>query len=140
MKCGFLAGLSQHSLLCGEVPIHKYGPTTGPYAEHECASMTKDLGPLSRALLLENHGVIVIGETIPEAMMRLWYVTKACEIQVRALSGILGVDGVNTVDNPGLRAGFAKGGIEFFKTIGPAEFAHHRRVVDRVNPGYNDLR
>lgn len=36
----------------------------------------------ARIMLLENHGVVTVGETIADAMFRLWYVTKAAEIQV----------------------------------------------------------
>ena len=58
MQCGFLPGLSQHSLLCGAVAHHPYAPTTGEGGTEECEQMAADLlgTPNARILLLENHG------------------------------------------------------------------------------------
>ena len=36
------------------------------------------------ALILRNHGLLTIGETIPEAFIRFWRLNRACEIQLAA--------------------------------------------------------
>ena len=58
MQCGFLPGLSQHSLLCGAVAHHPYAPTTGKGGTEECERMAADLLGTAdaRIMLLENHG------------------------------------------------------------------------------------
>ena len=58
MECGFLPGLSQHSLLCGAVARHPYAPTTGRGGTAECDQMAADLinTANARIMLLENHG------------------------------------------------------------------------------------
>jgi len=141
MKCGFLPGLSQHAMICGSegVKIHKYAPTTGPGGEEECKLLATSLGDEARTLLLENHGVLTCGETVAEAFTRLWYITKAAEIQVRALATPDGVDAVKMMTNKMHLEQMNIGGNAFFSYVSNAEFAHHRRIIDRVNPGYNDL-
>jgi ribulose-5-phosphate 4-epimerase/fuculose-1-phosphate aldolase len=139
MKCGFLPGMSQHAMLIGSVPIHKYELTTGPSGPEGCQKMADDFGQTARSILLENHGVIVTGETIPEAMMRLFYITKACDIQVKALAGQQGLSAVNMVTEMSKLGAMEHGGQLFMAGIGGHEFAHWSRIIDRVNPGYNDL-
>ena len=39
-----------------------------------------------RTLFLSNHGVIVTGRTVAEAFDRLYYLERACEVQVIAMS------------------------------------------------------
>lgn len=39
-----------------------------------------------RVLFLANHGVVVVGATVAEAFDRLYYLERACEIQVKAMS------------------------------------------------------
>ncbi|MEM7217456.1 MAG: class II aldolase/adducin family protein [Pseudomonadota bacterium] len=39
-----------------------------------------------RVLFLVNHGVVVTGATVADAWNRLYYLERACELQVRALS------------------------------------------------------
>jgi ribulose-5-phosphate 4-epimerase/fuculose-1-phosphate aldolase len=46
------------------------------------AAMMKD----SRVLFLGNHGVVVAGETVADAFDDLYYLERACEVQVLAMS------------------------------------------------------
>ncbi|TPQ21543.1 class II aldolase/adducin family protein [Streptomyces sporangiiformans] len=39
------------------------------------------------ALILRNHGLLTVGETAAEAFLRMYYLEKACEIQVTAQAG-----------------------------------------------------
>ena len=93
-------------------------------------------------MLMANHGVVTVGESIAEAMFRLWYVTKAAEIQVATLSSV-GESAVRKVTDPQHMISLAKVGDAFLRGpplgVAHAEFAHHRRVIDRVLPGYDDL-
>src|SRR5438093_977005 len=41
------------------------------------------------ALILRNHGLLTIGETIPSAFIRFWRLNRACEIQLAAQSAKL---------------------------------------------------
>jgi ribulose-5-phosphate 4-epimerase/fuculose-1-phosphate aldolase len=45
-----------------------------------------DLGG-QHAMILRNHGLLTVGETAARAFLRMYYLEKACEIQVTAQSG-----------------------------------------------------
>src|SRR3954449_10806147 len=61
------------------------------YHDYEGASLYKDerarivasLGP-HKALILKNHGLLVVGRTVPECFLRLYRLERACQIQVDA--------------------------------------------------------
>lgn len=52
----------------------------------EGARVARLLGPENTVLLLGNHGVMVVGETVAQAWDELYYFERACELQVLALS------------------------------------------------------
>lgn len=131
MKCGFLP-LSQTHLLAGEVTSHPYGPAaTVP----ECREMATSMGN-SDILLLKNHGVLTTGRTIAEAFTRLWYITRAAEIQVQAMASPHAMEAVELIDDETVE--YYKG-TKFIKIVADSEFAHQVRLVDRDLPGYDDI-
>ena len=54
--------------------------------DHEGERVAKLLGDDHSVLMLGNHGVIVIGETVARAFDELYYLERAAELQVLALS------------------------------------------------------
>lgn len=48
-----------------------------------CAQLMDD--PRKKVLIMGNHGVMVIGETVAETFNRLYYFERACETYIRAL-------------------------------------------------------
>ena len=48
--------------------------------------LVKNLGPTNQMLLLEDHGPIVACPTIEEAFAGMYFLTRACKYQIRALS------------------------------------------------------
>src|SRR6266481_1118183 len=56
------------------------------YAE-EKERMAASLGKTSKAMILRNHGVLALGETVREAFEMMYYLDCACQIQVDALAG-----------------------------------------------------
>ncbi len=47
--------------------------------------LQQDLGD-KNIMLLRNHGTLVLGETVAEAFMRIYFIERACEMQVATLS------------------------------------------------------
>ena len=39
-----------------------------------------------RVMLLKNHGILVMGKTLPEAFIKHWSLQRACEIQLATMS------------------------------------------------------
>jgi ribulose-5-phosphate 4-epimerase/fuculose-1-phosphate aldolase len=51
----------------------------------ERARLVKDLGD-KPVIILRNHGLLTVGETAQQAFLRMYYLEKACEIQLAAQS------------------------------------------------------
>jgi ribulose-5-phosphate 4-epimerase/fuculose-1-phosphate aldolase len=43
------------------------------------------LGPKNKVLFMANHGVLVVGESVAEAYDRLYYLERACQVQLYAM-------------------------------------------------------
>ncbi|MBE1281742.1 MAG: class II aldolase [Rhodobacteraceae bacterium] len=80
-----LLPLSQHSgFVLGTLASHPYQDSTA--VEDEGALLARDLGD-NFAMLLQNHGLLVVGRTAAEAFIYHYYLEMACKIQVDILAG-----------------------------------------------------
>uniref|UniRef100_F7I3U9 Adducin 3 n=1 Tax=Callithrix jacchus TaxID=9483 RepID=F7I3U9_CALJA len=95
MKCGILP-ISQESLILGDVAYYDYQGSLDE--QEERIQLQKVLGPSCKVLVLRNHGVVALGETVEEAFHYIFNVQLACEIQVQALAGAGGVDNLSVLD------------------------------------------
>ncbi len=85
MKCGLLP-ISQHAMrVQAEITYHDYEGVA--LYEDEKQRMARDLGKKSKAMILRNHGVLALGETVREAFEIMYYLDCACQIQVDACAG-----------------------------------------------------
>ena len=85
MKCGLLP-ISQHAMrVQAEITYHDYEGVA--LYDEEKARMARDLGKSSKAMILRNHGVLALGETVREAFEIMYYLDCACQIQVDACAG-----------------------------------------------------
>uniref|UniRef100_A0A4W4DXL0 Alpha-adducin n=1 Tax=Electrophorus electricus TaxID=8005 RepID=A0A4W4DXL0_ELEEL len=95
MKCGLLP-LSPEALSLGEVTYHDYHGIL--VDEEERVLIQKNLGPRSKVLILRNHGLVSVGETVEEAFYYIHNLVTACEIQVRTLASAGGPDNLVMLD------------------------------------------
>ncbi|XP_072262622.1 alpha-adducin isoform X3 [Pyxicephalus adspersus] len=95
MKCGLLP-LSPEALCLGEVTYHDYHGIL--VDEEEKVIIQKNLGPRSKVLILRNHGLVTMGETVEEAFYYIHNLVSACEIQVRTLASAGGPDNLVLLD------------------------------------------
>ncbi|XP_069600835.1 alpha-adducin isoform X5 [Ranitomeya imitator] len=95
MKCGLLP-LSPESLCLGEVAYHDYHGIL--VDEEEKTLIQKNVGPRSKVLILRNHGLVTMGETVEEAFYYIHNLVSACEIQVRTLASAGGPDNLVLLD------------------------------------------
>jgi len=85
MKCGLLP-ISQHAMMVqSDVTYHDYEGVA--LYEEEKERMAKNLGKTSKAMILRNHGVLALGETVRQAFEIMYYLDCACQIQVDACAG-----------------------------------------------------
>jgi ribulose-5-phosphate 4-epimerase/fuculose-1-phosphate aldolase len=84
-KCGLLP-LSQHAMrVQATVTYHDYEGVALELDERK--RLERDLGKSSKAMVLRNHGLLTLGESVREAFELMWYLDCACQIQVDALAG-----------------------------------------------------
>jgi ribulose-5-phosphate 4-epimerase/fuculose-1-phosphate aldolase len=82
MECGLLP-LAQTSMRFLHIAYHDFeGIADDP---DERARLVADLGQ-HEAMVLRNHGLLVVGRTIPATFSLLYRMERACEVQVMALS------------------------------------------------------
>ncbi|XP_034397652.1 beta-adducin isoform X1 [Cyclopterus lumpus] len=82
MKCGLLP-LSHEALLVGDVAYFNYNGVMED--EEDRVELQKSLGPTCKVLVLRNHGIVALGESVEEAFYSIYHIQAACQIQVSAL-------------------------------------------------------
>ena len=82
MECGLLP-LAQTSMRFLHIAYHDFEGIADNVDERE--RLVRDLGD-HEAMILRNHGLLVVGRTIPAAFNVLFRLERACEVQVMALS------------------------------------------------------
>ncbi len=79
-----LLPLTQTAMLArGDMAFHDYEGVATDLDERE--RLVADLGDKT-SMLLRNHGTLTVGKTIGEAFVRMYFLERACEAQVYALS------------------------------------------------------
>jgi len=83
-KCGLLP-ISQHALRTyGMLTYHDYEGIALDLDERQ--RMSAHLGTTSQAMILRNHGLLTLGDTVCEAFELMYYLDAACQIQIDALA------------------------------------------------------
>ena len=82
MKCGLLP-LAQTSMRFAKIGYHDYEGVAVNLEEQE--RLVRDLGEHA-GLILRNHGLLVVGGSIPETFYSMFKLERACQVQVAALS------------------------------------------------------
>lgn len=88
-----LLPLTQTAMLVrDEIAYHDYEGVAVDLDERE--RLVTDLGNKS-AMILRNHGTLAVGETVGEAFLKIYFLERACEAQIKALSA-----GETNLNNP----------------------------------------
>jgi ribulose-5-phosphate 4-epimerase/fuculose-1-phosphate aldolase len=93
------------------------------------------LGEARTILFLRNHGLLTCGRTIAEAFLYMYWIEKACQIQIQAQAGgsRLVVPAKPVQDRCALQIQAA-----YNWEAGTIELAAWMRKLDRVDPSYRD--
>ncbi|AIL61595.1 class II aldolase/adducin family protein [Pseudomonas alkylphenolica] len=88
------AGCAVAALKCGLLPVNQISMEFyGKVAYHDYEGVALDMDEQQRlvadlgnkpVLMLRNHGLLTVGENVSEAFLRMYYLEKACEIQLAA--------------------------------------------------------
>lgn len=80
-----LLPISQHAMmLCHDIGYHDYEGVVVEMDERE--RLVRDLGD-KHAMILRNHGTLTVGRNCAEAFLRMYFLERACTMQVRAIAG-----------------------------------------------------
>ena len=140
-----VAGMAVAALEGGLLPVSMFASAFFGklgYHDYEGASLYLDererlvqsLGD-AKAMILRNHGLIVVGATVPECFLRLYRLERACQVQIAAAAaGTLRV-------MPSALALKSGNDLDAFQGLhrqgeGAIEFDALMRKLDRVDSGY----
>lgn len=127
-----LLPLDQHAMLiCSDLTYHDYEGVALDLDERE--RLVKDLGKERHLMILRNHGTLALGKSCADAFLRIYYLERACSMQVRAMAGGARLN----MPNQGVPEKTAdQGGRAFDGLIGQLAWPALRRKLDRIDPSY----
>jgi ribulose-5-phosphate 4-epimerase/fuculose-1-phosphate aldolase len=117
----------------GRLGIHDYEGIALDLDERE--RIIADLGSKC-GLLLRNHGLLTVGRTVAEAFNLMFYLERACEVQVATLS--MGRDIVLPPPEVCERVGAQYDQMNFDDGDLLLEWAAHLRMLDEIDPSYRN--
>lgn len=82
MACGLLPHVQVSMMALGDLAYHEYEGIALDHDERE--RLISDLGG-NRSMILRNHGTMAVGETIGQCFQRLYFLERACEVQILML-------------------------------------------------------
>ncbi len=126
-----LLPLSQHAMLVwSDIAYHDYEGVALDLDERE--RLVKDVGD-KNVMILRNHGTLTVGRSCADAFLRMYYLEKACSMQVRALAGGAKIYATNqgVAEKNG-----ALGRMGFDGLIGGLAWPALLRKLDRTDPSY----
>jgi len=128
-----LMPLSQTSMVVmGDLAYHDY---EGIALDHdERVRLIADLGD-KHAMILRNHGLLTCGATCADAFLRLFFLERACTMQIRALGGGVKIQlpAPEVIEKVAGQARFQDA-----NGIGDLAWPALLRTIDRVDPSYRD--
>jgi len=83
-KCGVLPISQQSTFVLASLGYHDYEGVA--LRDDEKPRLQKDLGDRT-FLMLRNHGLLVVGNTVPEAFLNMYTFENTCRIQIDAQAG-----------------------------------------------------
>jgi ribulose-5-phosphate 4-epimerase/fuculose-1-phosphate aldolase len=118
-------------LIRGEVAYHDYEGVAVDLDERE--RIIADLGDKG-AMLLRNHGTLAVGETVGEAFVRIYFLERACQAQIMALSA--GADNLNNPPQGAPEVAAAQGKIGLKMAAGALAWPALLRKAYRLDPSF----
>lgn len=127
-------GLGFHECLS----YHEFEGASGDHNLDERERLATSLGKYNKAMILKNHGLLSVGETVAEAFIWMYRLDRACQVQIMA-------NGCGGYSVPSKRAAeFSVKGANDFATgfgacePGHLEFAAFMRLMDQQDPSFRE--
>ena len=127
-----LLPLTQTAMLIrDEIAYHDYEGVAVDLGERE--RLIADIGD-KHAMILRNHGTLALGDTVGEAFIRIYFLERACEAQIKALSAGDGNVSNPPQGSPELTAEMGKVGLKLSANI--LAWPALLRKAYRLDPGF----
>jgi ribulose-5-phosphate 4-epimerase/fuculose-1-phosphate aldolase len=125
-----LLPLTQHAMrFTGRLAYHDYEGVALDLAEQR--RLVRDLGAHD-AMILRNHGLLACGANVAEAFDLMYYLERACQAQVAAMSGGAAL----AVPKPAVARKVARQFARPGRTAPGNAWAALLRMLDRTDPSY----
>ena len=126
-----LLPIDQHAMsVCNDIAYHDYEGIALDLDERD--RLVHDMGE-KHIMILRNHGTLAIGKTCADAFLRMFFLERACSMQVRALAGGVRLNWPNQ-GVPDKTA--AQGAYGFDGFLGALAWPALLRKLDRIDPSY----
>lgn len=140
LECGLLPVNQMSMEFYGRVAYHAYEGIALDMDEQQ--RLVADLGD-KPVMILRNHGLLATGGSVAEAFLRMYYLEKACEIQLAAQSaGQVILPPVEVCAHTERQFNAPGRGVKQGELIDPdalqLAWAALLRMLERVAPGYQD--
>jgi len=127
-----LMPLTQTAMLIrDEIAYHDYEGVAVDLSERE--RLIADIGD-KHAMILRNHGTLSLGESVGEAFIRIYFLERACEAQIKALSAGDGNISNPPQGSPELTAEMGKVGLKMSANL--LAWPALLRKAYRLDPGF----
>jgi ribulose-5-phosphate 4-epimerase/fuculose-1-phosphate aldolase len=127
-----LLPITQHAMSIGAVAYHEYEGVALDLDERE--RIVGDLGG-GQFMILRNHGTLTVGGSCADAFMAMYYLERACTMQVRALAG--GVP-ISQPPQGAANKAAAQTKMLFDGSIGPIAWTTLVRKMDRLDSSFRN--
>jgi ribulose-5-phosphate 4-epimerase/fuculose-1-phosphate aldolase len=118
----------------GRIGVHEYEGIALDMDERE--RIIADLGEKNCALILRNHGLLAVGRSVAEAFQTMFYIERACEVQVAALS--MGRELVMPPPEVCEKVGQQNAQMNFEDGDLKLEWDAHLGMLDALDPSYRE--
>ncbi|MGT2488981.1 class II aldolase/adducin family protein [Methylobacterium oryzae CBMB20] len=138
------AGMAISAIKCGLLPMTQTAMRFSTVAYHDYEGVAVDLDEQKRIvddlgdadlMILRNHGLLVVGPTVPQAFSNIYRAELACKAQLMAMAAstdlVLPSDEVIAKTNHLYRP-------EVRRPFGVLEWPALLRKLDRIDPTYRD--
>jgi ribulose-5-phosphate 4-epimerase/fuculose-1-phosphate aldolase len=127
-----LLPLTQTAMLIrDEIAYHDYEGVAVDLSERE--RLIADIGD-KHAMILRNHGTLALGDTVGEAFIRIYFLERACEAQIKALAAGDGNLSNPPQGSPELTAEMGKVGLKLSANL--LAWPALLRKAYRLDPGF----
>jgi len=129
-----LMPLTQTAMLIrDEIAYHEYEGVATDLEER--SRLVADLGARD-AMILRNHGTLTVGKTVGQCFIKMYFLERACEAQIMALSGGVANLYHPPQGSPEKTAGQGKSGLAMVADM--LAWPALLRKLDRIDPSFRD--